>query len=347
MRFMKNKKNIIFTIVFIILIIFAYYFVFKDYSLKKFINALYECNHLYLILAVLCMGFWVFFESVFLKTILKKLNYKISWYQALGYVFTEAYFSLVTPGSSGGQPIQMYEMSRDKIPYRTSSIVVFVNTMFYKLSLVIIGIISFVLYFKEFLNFSTIFKVMVLIGFIVNLLIITAFLLLVYTKSLIRKITKLVTKFLVKFSFVKNIDEFNSKLNESVEDYLKTASYIRTHKKVLIETFSIVFLQRLSILLVFYFVTKAFGINSYSIFYAIAIQTFLTISMDSIPIPGGVIVGEGLVMEAAEALNIVKYSKDITLIFRGISVYLLVIVSLIYYVFFHYKKRRKAEYIKE
>lgn len=344
---MKNKKNIIFTIIFIILIFFAYYFVFRDYSLKKFFNAFYECNHFYLILAVLCMGLWVFFESLFLKTMFRKLNYKVSWYQALGYVFTEAYFSLVTPGSSGGQPVQMYEMSRDKIPYRTSSIVVFVNTMFYKLSLVIIGILSFILYFKEFLNFSTIFKIMFLIGFVVNILIIIAFLLLVYTKSLIRKITKFVTKILIKFSFVKNIDEFNNKLNESVEDYLKSANYIRNHKKILLQTFSTVFFQRLSILLVFYFVTKAFNISSYSVFYAIAVQTFLTISMDSIPIPGGVIIGEGLVMEAADALNIIKYSRDITLIFRGISVYLLVIVSLLYYIFFHYKKRKKAEFIKE
>jgi hypothetical protein len=302
---------------------------------------------MYLVFGLLCMGLWVFFEGLFLKTIFRKLNYKISWYQALGYVFTESYFSLVTPGSSGGQPIQMYEMGRDKIPYRTSSIVVFINTMFYKLSLIIIVILSFVFCFKDFLNFSPIFKIMILIGFIVNLLIITAFLLLVYTKKLIRGITNIITKFLVKFKFIKNIDEFNNRLNESVEDYLKTASYIRNHKRVLIETFSIVFFQRLSILMVFYFVTKAFGVSSYSLLYAISIQAFLTIAMDSIPIPGGVIIGEGLIMEANEALKIVKYSKDITLIFRGISVYLLVIIALIYYIIFHYKKRSHAIYIKE
>jgi hypothetical protein len=329
------------------LIFFAYCFVFKDYSFSKFVNAFYECKHSYLILAVLCIGFWVFFESLFLKIIFKKLDYKISWYQALGYVFTEAYFSLVTPGSSGGQPVQMYEMSRDKIPCRISSIVVFVNTMFYKLSLVIVVLLALIINFKDFLHFSSIFKIMVMIGLIVNLVIITSFVLLIYTKKLIRGITKTITKVLVKLRFIKNIDEFNEKINESIEDYLKTASYIRTHKKLLVETFLIVFFQRLSILLVFYLVTKAFGINSYSLVYAISIQAFLTIAMDSIPIPGGVIVGEGLIMEANEALNIVKFSKDITLIFRGISVYLLVIISFLYYIVFHYKKRRKASLIKE
>ena len=344
---MKNKKNIIFTVVFIILIFFAYYFVFKDYSIKKFVHAFYECKHIYLILGIFCMGLWVFFESLFLKIMFKKLNYDISWYHAIGYVFTEAYFSLITPGSSGGQPVQMYEMGRDKIPYRTSSIVVFVNTMFYKLSLAIIGIFSFILYFNKFFYFSSIFKVMVLIGFIVNLFIVISFLLLIYTKSLIRKITKLISSILVKLRFIKNIDEFNSKLNECVEDYLKTAGYIRTHKKLLLETFLIIFFQRVSILMVFYFVTRAFGISSYSLLYAIAVQTFLTIAMDSIPIPGGVIVGEGLILEVGEALDMVKYSKDIALIFRSISVYLLVIVAFLYYIIFHYKKRKKAMFIKE
>ena len=344
---MKNKKNIIFTIVFIILIILAYCFVFKDYSFSKFVNAFYECNHTYLILAVLCIGLWVFFEALFLKTMFKKLKYNISWYHAFGYVFTESYFSLVTPGSSGGQPIQMYEMSRDKIPYRVSSIVVFVNTMFYKLSLVVIGLLSIIFNFNCFLNLSTIFKIMFIVGFFVNLFIITAFLLLIYTKKLIRTITKMISSVLIKFRFIKNIDEFNDKLNESVEDYLKAASYIKSHKRLMIKTFSIIFFQRITILLVFYLVTKAFGINSYSVFYAISVQAFLTIALDSIPIPGGVIVGEGLIMEANETLNIIKFSKDITLIFRGISVYLLVIVSLLYYILFHYKKRKKAEFIKE
>lgn len=344
---MKNKKNTIFTIVFIILIFCAYYFVFRDYSFNKFLNALFECEHVYLFLAVVCMGLWVFFEAIFLKTILKKINYRISWYQSLGYVFTEAYFSLVTPGSSGGQPIQMYEMGRDKIPYRVSGIVVFINTMFYKLSLVLIGLISFILYFKDFLHFSFVFKILVLIGFLVNVIIITFFLLLIYTEKFIKGITKAVSKIILKFKFVKNIDEFNNKLNESVNDYLKAASYLRTHKKIYVETFLIVFLQRLSILMVYYSVTKAFGVSSYSLLYSISIQAFLTIALDSIPIPGGVILGEGLIMEANEALNIIKYSKDITLLFRSISVYLLVIVALIYYIIFHYKKRKKACLIKE
>ena len=344
---MKDKKNIIFTIIFIILIFFAYCFVFKDYSLSKFMNAFYECKHGYLILALLCMFLWVFFEGLFLKVIFRKLNYKISWYQAIGYVFTEAYFSLVTPGSSGGQPVQMYEMGRDKIPYRVSSIVVFINTMFYKLSLVLIFFIGLIIYFKDFLYFSSIFKIMVLIGFLVNVIIITFFILLIYTKKLIISITKIITNILFRFGLVKNEEEFNNKIKESLDDYLKAASYIRTHRKTLFQTFSIVFLQRLSIMMVYYLVCRAFEVNSFSLVYAISIQAFLTVAMDSIPIPGGVIVGEGLIMEANEALKVLNYSKDITLIFRGISVYLLVIISLIYYLIFHYKKRKKVILIKD
>ena len=344
---MKDKKNIIFTIVFIILIFFAYCFVFKDYSLSKFMNAFSECKHGYLLLAFICILLWVFFEGVFLKIIFKKLNYKISWYQAIGYVFTEAYFSAVTPGSSGGQPVQMYEMSRDKIPYRVSSIVVFINTMFYKLSLVLVFLIGFIIYFKEFFNFSNIFKIMVLIGFLVNLIIITFFVLLIYTKKLIIGITHIITSILFKFRLVKNKEEFNSRIKESLDDYLKAANYIRVHKNTLFQTFIIVFLQRLSIMMVYYLVCRAFNVNSYSLAYAIAVQSFLTVALDSIPIPGGVIVGEGLIMEANIALNVVKYSKEITLIFRGISVYLLVLISFLYYLLFHYKKRKHVILIKD
>ena len=39
----------------------------------------------------------------------------------------------------------MMEMSKDNIPYRVSSIVVFINTLFYKLALLLIILIGFIL----------------------------------------------------------------------------------------------------------------------------------------------------------------------------------------------------------
>ena len=112
------------------------------------------------------------------------------------------------------------------------------------------------------------------------------------------------------------------------------------------QSFAIIFLQRLSLLLVNFFIYKSFHITGISFFYAITIQAFLTIAADFIPVPGGVIISEALLLETNQVLGITSIAKGATLIFRNISFYFLVFVSIIYYMIFHYAKRKPAVKIK-
>ena len=142
---MNLKRKLISTGIFLLLFAMAYIFVFKDYSITEFRDTMSKCDLLYIIIAMGCVVLWVFFEAYFFKFIFKKLNYSISWYQAIGYVFTETYFSAITPSSTGGQPVQMVEMNKDKIPYKISSIVVMINTLLYKIALLVIVVLGFIL----------------------------------------------------------------------------------------------------------------------------------------------------------------------------------------------------------
>lgn len=332
---MNLKRKIVSTIFFIFLLYLAYYFVFRNYSITQFVNTLKTCKPHFFIFAVICIFLFVFFEALFFKIILKKLGYRINWYQAFGYVFTEIYFSGITPSSTGGQPIQMVEMSKDKIPYRISSIIVLINTMFYKLSLLIILIIGFIIYHEEIFSFSDIFKLTAIIGFVITLIIVLFFICLIFSK----KFVSFLIRILLKTKKYKNNEH---KLKDALSDYTEAAKYIRDHKKVLASTFFTIFMQRLSLLLVSYFVYKSFNINNISVLYAITIQAYLTIATDFVPIPGGIIISESLFIEVNEILRITGLSKSITIIFRSISFYILILISLLYYLLFHFKKRKPA-----
>ena len=342
---MKLKKNLISTGIFLLLLFLAYYFVFRDYSMSQFIETLKGCKTGFFIDAILCVCAFVFFEALFFKVIFKKLGYKISWYKSLGYVFTEIYFSAITPSSTGGQPIQMIEMSKDKIPYRVSSIVVFINTLFYKLALLLIVIIGFLVFYNEISNFSNVFKIAAIFGFIMTLALILFFTFLIFSK----KVMKWLLKFIIKVSGIrKSVDK--EKLTEryklALDEYSQVAKYIKGNKKTLVITFIIIFMQRLSLLLVSYFVYKSFNVEGISLFYAITIQALLTIAADFIPLPGGVIISEGLFIEVNKILGITAISSGVTIVFRAISFYALVLVSLLYFVVFHFVKRKPAEKIE-
>ena len=339
---MSLKKKIISTIIFKLLLTLAYFFVFKGYSFKEFQNTLENCDKIYLIIAGICVLLWVFFESLYFKYILKKLNYKISWYQAIGYVFTESYFSAITPSSTGGQPMQMMEMNKDNIPYRISSIVVLINTFLYKIALFVILILGSILYCNELKFFSTTFKVFAILGFLVTLLLVILFIAIVFSKNFSSKLANFIYKIFKKLRIKKYSNSSMEKLNQSIEEYREAAVYIKSNKKILITSFLILFMQRISLLTVNFLVYKAFHVNGISLPFAIVIQAFITIAADFFPLPGGVIISEAFIIETNELLGITSIAKSATLVLRNISFYFLVLVSLIYYLIFHFAKRKKA-----
>ena len=339
---MKNIKKYVFSaVLFVLLILGTYYFILKDYSIQEFLASLKNCNPFILMWAFVLLISYAFFHCLYLKRMFYHLGYKISWYQALGYIMTEVYFSAITPSSMGGQPVEMIEMSKDKIPYRVNSVVILLNTLIYKVALVFLAIIGFLFFSQKLFTFNTLFNWLVLLGFVTTLLVMLLFFLLIYSEKLMYRIIQFVLKILKKFK-VKNVAEREAKLKESLKEYQECAKFTKKHPKILLEAFVILLLQRISILSISYVIYLSFGLNEMSIFEVIAFQVCITLGSDFVPFPGGVVVSEGLLLQANQIIYGTVLATSGMMLLRGISFYLLVIFSFIFYLFFHFVKRRKA-----
>ena len=55
-------------------------------------------------------------EAMCSRLILGRLGHKVTYRQCLGYSFAGFYVSSITPSSTGGQPAQIYYMSKDGVP---------------------------------------------------------------------------------------------------------------------------------------------------------------------------------------------------------------------------------------
>lgn len=343
---MKNiKKYVLSATLFVLLILGTYYFILRDYSISDFLNSLANCSPWILLCAFFLLFSYAFFHSLYLKRMLKHLGYKITWYQAFGYVFTEVYFSAITPSSMGGQPVQMIEMNRDGIPYRVNSVVILLNTLIYKIALVFLAIILFIIFRDKLFTFNVLFNWLVLLGFATTLIVMFAFFLLVYSKKLMPKILKWSIKLLKKLK-MKNMEEREKKLNASLKEYQDCAEFTKKHPKVLLESFVILLMQRLSILGISYIIYLSFGLNELSFFDVLAFQVCITLGSDFVPFPGGVVVSEGLLLQANQIIYGASLATSGMILLRGISFYLLVTFSFVFYLFFHFIKRKKAIKIK-
>lgn len=334
---MKVKKYIFYALFFVLLILSTYFFVFKKYSYNDLVTSLQYCNYWFVFFAVIAMGFWAFFEGLYLKRMLGYLGYKISWYQAIGYVATEKYFSAITPSSMGGQPVQMMEMSRDGIPYRVNSVVILLNTLIYKIALLTLATIGFIFYKDILLSFEGWFYWLVVLGYVTTILVVLLFIVLVYSKKAMGLLLKLAVWIMKKLHF-KSAEEKERELKGVIDGYQEAAEFTKKHPKVLFESYFILLMQRLSILIISYLIYKSFGLNDYSALLLIAFQACVCLGSDFMPFPGGVVVSESLLLTANEFLYGTTLAASGMVLLRSVSFYGVVIVSIIFYLIFHFRK---------
>lgn len=343
---MKNKhKYMLSAIIFIILILITYFFIFHNYDINVLIASLKATNPRFVMMAVVCVFLYLFFESLFLKRIIYHLGYKIGFYNTFGYVLTEKYFSAITPSSMGGQPIQMLEMHRDKIGIHIGSIIVLLNTMMYKVALVVIATLGFILYKNELFSLNSLFNWLVLIGYLTTIFVIIFFGLLIYSPKIVSGLEKLLKKIVSKLKFLKKRELINLKISKSLKDYQRCAKITKEKPIIFLESFILLFFQRFFILAVSYFIYRAFGLNSFNLGELIAFQACITLGSDLIPTPGGVMANEGLVLVANQFIYGESLALSAMLLLRTINFYLLVLISAILYFVFHHLKRLPAEKI--
>ena len=145
---MKNrKKYILLFFFFIVIIFFTFSSIFDNNSLNSIIENIKKINVFYILLCLIIISLYFLLQGIYMKAILKALKKKITLRKGVFYSLVEFYFSGITPSSTGGQPAQLYYMTKDNIPIRKSYITLMLNTIYFKLIIVILGIL--ILVFKN------------------------------------------------------------------------------------------------------------------------------------------------------------------------------------------------------
>lgn len=325
---MKTKKRYLISIVFfVILLLLTFYLIYKNNDIDAVISSLNNISYEYIVIGGLLVIVYLFTESIYIKLILKSLNSKIRLWQGFVYSCIEFYFSAITPSSTGGQPAQAYYMHKDGIPFTKSSITLLLNTITFKLVLLILGFIAIIFFPHLIFNNSKLFTFIFLFGIIVNSLVIFACAMLMYSKKWIKAIANFCINIGVKLHIVKNKENALEKFNTHLADYQESAKYIKNHISLSIKVCLITLIQRLSMFSIAFIVYKAFGLTGYSYIELVVIQIVIAIAIDSLPLPGGI--------GASEAMLLLIYSKvfgdnialPAMLVTRGISYYSCLILS--------------------
>lgn len=292
---MENKKKLFWEVVFLI-VVFAgtVYGVFHGEDLGKSIRIIREVKKIYLLPAVACVVFFIWGESIIIHYLMRTLGTRLKKWTCFLFSSIGFFFSCITPSASGGQPAQIYYMRRKNIPIPVATLVLMIVTITYKAVLVLVGL-AIIVFGQGFMHrYLTGILPVFYLGILLNVLCVGFMLILVFHTTLAQSLMEKGLGFLEKLHLMHYKQSRHEKLNAAMEKYKETAVYFKTHKHVVLIVLAITFAQRFALFLSTYFVYLAFGLSDYAVGTIVMLQAVISISVDMLPLPGGMGISEKL-----------------------------------------------------
>lgn len=103
-------------------------------------------------------------------------------------------------------------------------------------------------------------------------------------------------KLLERIHILKHKEERLDKIERSMNHYHEAAEFMSSHWGMIARVFVITVVQRFAMFAVTYFVYRAFSLNSMNFFEVMFLQAVISVSVDMLPLPGGMGISEGLFM---------------------------------------------------
>lgn len=321
-------KGIINITIFVLIATLTFYMVFKNNDLGEVVRNIKGTNKLYIFIAILCMFIYISAEGLNTYRILKNFKEKVTLLQTFKYSIVSFFFSSITPSSTGGQPMQLYFMNKDKLQISRCTLALLIELLSFQFVTLLLALLGFIFNYKMLLSSIGNIKYLLIFGFSVNIVIQVLLFIMIFSKKMGQGLINFVYKVLKKFHY-KKADDFYEKSLVQIKEYQDCAKYLRKNKMILLKTILTTTVQMSVYHSIPFFIYRSFGLTEYNIFTFIVVQAVLYISVASLPLPGAMGASEGAFMVVFKMFFPASILSSAMIISRGISFYLFVIISLI------------------
>ncbi len=293
---MKNKKYWFSAAVLVLVICLTMYALHKNFNISDIVKTILGVNPVYIVLCIVMVLFYSLFEGIGLRVVLKTFGTRINCLKGFVYGNIDLFFSLITPSSTGGQPVMAYYMNKDSIPVSQSTMAILLNTLNFKAVLVTLS--TAVLIFMPDVVFGNGTAVIVLFfaGYGMQLLMGTLCIMAMFCQSILRKISFAVINWLGKIKVIKNSQKTIASFGKSLDDYAQCAKFIKESRLIVPKVYVVNFIQRIFLFTIGYLVYISFGQTSLNYFEVVGIQAAIAMAANFLPIPGAAAVTEFVYM---------------------------------------------------
>ncbi len=332
---MQNKKKILkvaFEAIFFAVVLgLTCYVVFNGQDLGSVFEAISDLNPIYLPIGILFALSFIACEGYMIWTMISRQPSLKALSRCMGYSFVNFFYSSITPGASGGQPMQLFMMSRDGYSFSRSCAALTVIAVSNKFVLAFSGILLLIFWHKPLTIEFGEFMWWYYLGLAMLIAIIIILFLLMFAPNFLEKHAKGVTNYLARHKLVKetNLDIYNTKITTFFDGYRNIIGELESHKNRVILIIFISFLQRALLVGLTYLVYIGFGLTGTGFIPIFLGQLSINIAVDMIPLPGAQGISEFLYKHVFASIFVGQYLTASMCITRLTSFYFLLILSMI------------------
>jgi len=304
----KAKYAINISLVLIITALAIYLSVYKDAStIWKY---LLKCDYRWLLIIFALLLGMILMRSLIFFAFARMFTRKYHFHQALAVDMIGVFYNAVTPGGTGGQPMQAYTYKKQGIPIASAVSIMAMFSILYQIVLSVYGILSFIIKFDFIKNIGSVafnigsfsFQIpiipLTIVGFFLNVSLVLLVLLMGYWRGFHNFIMGPCIGLLTKMHIVKKPNKMRESLRVAVESFKVEFRRLLSNKPftILIVAFLAVYMTIL--FSVPFFVGKALGNESTlgqgvgGFWNSVFLSNYHQMVTGVIPIPGSAGVSE-------------------------------------------------------
>lgn len=289
----RTKKILNFVLIFGTLVV-VLLVGFNGQEMSGAVDALKSIPVGWILLCALAWCVYLAFDALSIHYFLHQQGHGIPLRSALFVALSGMYYSNITPGATGGQPMQVYYMKKRGVPIGIGTSSLTVKLFAFQFMLAVLGTGLWIAYWDYIAQQLGSNIWILVIGYVYNVIIVAFTVLMATNKRLVRFFVRLFIKAGAKLRLVKDPASTQAKWEDVIDTFHNSVMMITRRPIDLVVQLLIATLQILALMLVTFLLYHGFGLSGNSYGQITALGIMLYTSAAYTPMPGASGAQEGV-----------------------------------------------------
>lgn len=265
-----------------------------DQDIGAAFHALGSINLRWIVLCTLSFLGFLCCDALSIWYFLRRQGYRLRFDYVLFVSITGQYYSNITPGASGGQPMQIYYLHKRSVPVGIATSALIVRFFSFQFMLQVLAT-AFWIGNAQFVAENVADKMWILwVGYIYNGVMVLALLLLAINKRIVAAMLRFIIRVGAKLRIIRNPESVQVKWLDVLDNFHGSIMMLRHHPGDLLIQLALGGLQLMSLMTVIYFVYLGLGLRGASYGQLVAVDIMEYVSAAYTPLPGASGAQEGV-----------------------------------------------------